>query len=332
VAFEIIKPGTKIDFLGQWRLWVGLSIALVVGGLVCAIPAVRGVHFGVDFAGGAEMHVKFASGVAVSDGTIRSALATLEVPLESLQVVNFGSESDFLVRFQGERAIAGSGQLNSAVTEKTDRVLAVQGALERTIGPLSVERVEFVGPKVGNELRNRGLQSMGLAFLLILAYVAFRFSASFAPGAVIALIHDVLVTSSIWVMLGLEFDLNVLAALLAIIGYSLNDTIIIYDRVRENMELHTGAEIKSLLNQSVNQTLSRTALTALISLGAVLSLLIAGGPAIRGFAGAMTIGTVVGTYSTIFIAAPMVMWLETRRRKSAKQVPKAAAKAGAKKR
>ncbi|HEU4431498.1 MAG TPA: protein translocase subunit SecF [Myxococcota bacterium] len=330
MSFEIIKPGTKIDFLGQWRIWVGLSIALIVGGLVCAIPAVRGVHFGVDFAGGAEMHVKFASGVSASDGAIRSALAPLG--LESLEAIQFGSESDYLVRFQGERVIAGADSRASALNERTDRVLAVQGALERAIGSLSVERVEFVGPKVGKELRNRGLQAMGLAFLLILAYVAFRFSASFAPGAVIALVHDVLVTSSIWVILGLEFDLNVLAALLAIIGYSINDTIIIYDRARENMELHTGAEIKALLNQSVNQTLSRTALTALISLGAVLSLLIAGGPAIRGFAGAMTIGTVVGTYSTIFIAAPMVMWLETRRRKRAKLVPKAPAKAGAKKR
>ncbi len=311
MAFEIIKPGTKIDFLGQWRIWVGISAALIVAGLICALPFVRGMHFGVDFAGGAEMHVRFNEGITPSDGQIRAALAPIE--LESLQVVTFGSPRDYLVRFQGERVIAGSGEAQSAVTEKTDRVLAVRGALERTVGALSVERVEFVGPKVGAELRNKGLVSMGLAFLVILAYVAFRFSASFAPGAVIALVHDVLVTSSIWVILGLEFDLNVLAALLAIIGYSLNDTIIIYDRVRENMELHTGVDIKQLLNESVNQTLSRTALTALISLGAVLSLLFAGGPAIRGFAGAMTIGTVVGTYSTIFIAAPLVMWLERRR-------------------
>jgi preprotein translocase subunit SecF len=226
--------------------------------------------------------------------------------------VKFGSGATTWC-LQGERSIAGSGAAVSVVNEKTDRVLGVRAALERSVGALSVERVEFVGPKVGEELRDRGLFSMAVAFLLILAYVAFRFSISFAPGAVIALVHDVLVTSSVWVILGLEFDLNVLAALLAIIGYSLNDTIIIYDRVRENMELHTGVEIKQVLNDSVNQTLSRTALTALISLGAVLSLLLAGGPAIRGFAGAMTIGTVVGTYSTIFIAAPLVMLLERRR-------------------
>jgi preprotein translocase SecF subunit len=271
------------------------------------------MHFGVDFAGGAELHVRFNEGVTASDGRIRAALAPID--LQSLQVVTFGSPRDYLVRFQGERVIAGAGEAQSAVTESTDRVLAVRGALERSVGALSVERVEFVGPKVGAELRNKGLLSMGLAFLVILAYVAFRFSASFAPGAVIALVHDVLV--------------NVLAALLAIIGYSLNDTIIIYDRVRENMELHTGVDIKQLLNESVNQTLSRTALTALISLGAVLSLLFAGGPAIRGFAGAMTIGTVVGTYSTIFIAAPLVMWLE-RRRVAAAGAP--AKKPGGKKR
>ena len=320
MSFEIIKPGTKIDFLSQWKLWVGLSTALVVAGFVCAVPAVRGIHFGVDFAGGAEMHVRFAE--AAGDGEIRTALDPLG--LDSLQVLGFGSDRDFLVRFQGERVIAGAGAEASAVNEQTDRVLAVQGALARSVGALSVERVEFVGPKVGAELRDRGLISMGVAFLLILAYVAFRFSISFAPGAVIALVHDVLVTSSIWVILGLEFDLNVLAALLAIIGYSLNDTIIIYDRVRENMEIHSGAEIKQILNDSVNQTLSRTALTALISLGAMLSLLIAGGPAIRGFAGAMTIGTVVGTYSTIFIAAPLVMWLERRRIASAGVAPRKA--------
>jgi preprotein translocase subunit SecF len=326
LSFEIIKPGTKIDFIGQWKLWVGLSIALIVTGLVCALPAVRGVHFGVDFAGGAEMHVRFVENV--SDGAIRSALDPLG--LDSLQVLQFGSARDYLVRFQGERVIAGDAADSSAINEQTDRVLAVQGALERSVGSLSVERVEFVGPKVGEELRDKGLISMGIAFLLILAYVAFRFSISFAPGAVIALVHDVLVTSSIWVILGLEFDLNVLAALLAIIGYSLNDTIIIYDRVRENMELHTGVEIKQLLNESVNQTLSRTALTALISLGAVLSLLIAGGSAIRGFAGAMTIGTVVGTYSTIFIAAPLVMLLERRRIAREGAAPKKAAVAAKK--
>jgi len=145
---------------------------------------------------------------------------------------------------------------------------------------------------------------------VILAYVSIRFSSRFAPGAVVAVVHDLLVTSGIFVILGLEFDLRVLAALLAIIGYSLNDTIIIYDRIRENMTLHTKAALPNLLNQSVNQTLSRTVLTSGTTLMALLSLYFLGGEVIRPFAFAMLIGVVVGTYSSIYIAAPLLLFLE----------------------
>ncbi len=169
-----------------------------------------------------------------------------------------------------------------------------------------------MGPKVGAELREAGLKAIAIACVLILIYIGFRFSVRFAPGAVVALIHDVSITGSIWILLGLEFDLRVLAALLAIIGYSLNDTIIVYDRIRENMELRTKYDLKEVLNHSVNQTLSRTLLTSLTTLAAVLSLLLLGGEVIRPFAMAMTIGILVGTYSSIFIASPSLLWLETR--------------------
>ena len=165
---------------------------------------------------------------------------------------------------------------------------------------------------MGAELREDGLKAIAIACLLILIYIGFRFSVRFAPGAVVALIHDVSITSSIWILLGLEFDLRVLAALLAIIGYSLNDTIIVYDRIRENMELRTKYDVKEVLNLSVNQTLSRTLLTSLTTLAAVLSLLLLGGEVIRPFALAMAIGIVVGTYSSIYIASPSLLWLETR--------------------
>jgi preprotein translocase subunit SecF len=193
----------------------------------------------------------------------------------------------------------------------------LEGALRSEIGPVEVERVEFVGPKVGAELRRDGLLALSVACLLILVYIGFRFSLRFAPGAVVALVHDVLVTSGIWVILGLEFDLRVLAALLAIIGYSLNDTIIVYDRIRENTELRTTRELESVLNRSVNQTLSRTLLTSLTTLLAVLSLLAVGGPVIRPFALCMAIGIAVGTYSSIFVAAPTLLWLEQRYGKGA---------------
>lgn len=193
-----------------------------------------------------------------------------------------------------------------------DSLRRLVGALESEIGPVELERVEFVGPKVGAELRRAGLQALGLACLLILAYIAFRFSTRFAPGAVVALVHDVLITAAIWVMLGLEFDLRVLAALLAIVGYSLNDTIIVYDRIRENMEIRTTHNLVDVLNQSVNQTLSRTLLTSITTLLAVLSLLVLGGEVIRPFALAMAIGIVVGTYSSVFVAAPTLLFLESR--------------------
>ncbi len=199
-----------------------------------------------------------------------------------------------------------------AVDETTDRVVALQAQLERAIGPLTVERVEFVGPRVGEELRRDGLMAIGIACLLILIYITFRFSMRFAPGAVIALVHDLTITASLWILLGLEFDLRVLAALLAILGYSLNDTIIVFDRIRENLEIRTKHDLAEVLNQSVNQTLSRTLITSGSTLGAVLALLFLGGPVIQPFALAMAIGIVVGTYSSIYIAAPTLLWLEKR--------------------
>ena len=180
------------------------------------------------------------------------------------------------------------------------------------IGAHDVQRGEFVGPRVGSELRRDGVSALGLACLLILAYITFRFSARFAPGAIVALVHDIGITAGLFVIFGLEFDLRVLAALLAILGYSLNDTIIIYDRLRENMELRTKFNLEDVLNRSVNQTLSRTVLTSGTTLAAVLALLFLGGEVLRPFAIAMVIGVFGGTYSSVFIAAPTLLFLETR--------------------
>jgi len=327
VPFEIIKPGTHIDFIGKWRLCVLLSSLLILAGLV-AIP-IKGVHLGIDFAGGTEVLVKFRE--PTDEGRVREVLR--EVPgVKGLSVVRYGEPADneFLVRFQNEAldvavqepaAPSPAGDASPQDEEasvspearaKMDVIAAVMGALDGAIGSAEQLRVDFVGPRVGAELREDGIKSLLYASIAILIYVAFRFSSRFAPGAIIAVIHDLLITAGVFVILGLEFDLRVLAAMLAILGYSLNDTIIIYDRIRENMELRTARDLPSVLNESVNQTLSRTILTSGTTLVAIGSLYLLGGDVIRPFAFAMLIGVVVGTYSSIYIAAPTLLLLEER--------------------
>jgi preprotein translocase subunit SecF len=333
VPFELVPQGTHIDFIGKRHLAIGISLLMLLAGVI-AVP-INGVKLGIDFQGGTEMQVLFENQIAADEGAIRKVVG--DCGIEAASVVRYGEATgrEFLIRFQ-EGAVATAGGEHCPLTpeqsaalaqaklagggggdegEKGETIDKLAYALTNAIGPLSggePERVEFVGPRVGSELRAAGLKSLLVACVLILIYIAFRFSARFAPGAVIALVHDVLITSGIFVILGLEFDLQVLAALLAILGYSLNDTIIIYDRIRENMELRTKFDLVDVLNQSVNQTLSRTVLTSGTTMLSVLALLVLGGEVIRPFAVAMAIGIVVGTYSSIFIASPTLLWLERR--------------------
>jgi preprotein translocase subunit SecF len=329
-VYELIKPGTKIDFIGKWKICVAIStVAILIGVIGLWKP---GVRLGVDFAGGTEMQVRFTGEGAVSDDPIRNVMQGLGI--ESDAVVRVGEGNEFLLKFKGERRIEGETPEGGTppggggeITADTDRIIRLQQELAQKIGPLEVERVEFVGPKVGEELRDDGLAAIGIACLLILIYVAFRFTPRFAPGAVVALLHDVAVTSAVWIVFGLEFDLRVLAALLAVLGYSLNDTIVVYDRIRENMELHTKSDLVEVLNRSVNETLSRTLLTGVTSLGAVLALLVFGGEVVRPFALAMLIGILVGTYSSVYIASPILLLLERRRGPASAPRARAAAKA-----
>ena len=331
--FELIKPGTHIDFIGKRRIAAALSILLLLAGALAALPQVRGVRFGIDFAGGNEVQVLFPENPEAEEGAIRSVVAACGLP--DATVIRYG-ESDvpeFLIRFrpleEGEVVQSDACPISPAQRDELEALRAELGeeggggkqgeliqrlemALGSAIGPVQQQRVEYVGPRVGAELRRDGLLALFWACLFILIYIGFRFSMRFAPGAVVALVHDIGVTAGLFVIFGLEFDLRVLAALLAIIGYSLNDTIIIYDRIRENMELHTKHDLVDVLNRSVNQTLSRTVLTSGTTLAALLSLLFLGGEVIRPFALAMTIGVVVGTYSSVFIAAPTLLLLERR--------------------
>ena len=314
MPFELIPDGTKIDFLGRRKICLMLSLLLIGAGIV-AVFVRGGVPMGIDFRGGTELQVLFDEGVAVDEAAVRAVVD--ETGIEGATVVRFGDgdESEFLIQFPGELDDISEAEAAAGVdgaTAKNDRVGRLEGALRGAIGDFKTQRVEFVGPKVGAELRRDGIRVLFWSALAILAYVAFRFSTRFAPGAIVAVVHDLTITGGILVILGIEFDLRILAAMLAILGYSLNDTIIIYDRIRENMEVRTTANLEDVLNLSVNQTLSRTFLTSITTMLAVGCLYLLGGDVIRPFATAMLIGVLVGTYSSIFIASPMLLFLEER--------------------
>jgi len=318
--FEIIKPDTHIDFMGRRKLFVGLSFALLIVGLL-AVP-LRGIRTGIDFSGGTELQVAFAGDAPVDEGAIRAAVADFGV--ENADVVRFGGlgTREFLIKFQGDLRPPGSEPASEPQAELTPDqraagLAAFESALESGIGPLEVQRVEFVGPKVGEDLRRDGMLAMVLSWIAILIYIGFRFSLSYAPGAVVGLIHDIAVTCGIWVLLGFQFDLQVLAALLTLVGYSINDTIVVYDRIRENLAVRTKHDLEKVVNDALNQTLSRTILTGLTTLSALLALIVLGGPVIRPFALVMFIGIVIGTYSSLFVAAPIMIWVEQRRARAA---------------
>ena len=313
MPFEIVPSGTHINFLGHRRICLAISLALIALGIVAVL--VRGsVPMGIDFVGGTEIQLLFDDDVQAQEAEIRDV--TREAGFSDASVVRFGEEgsNEFLVRFKADPGTAQAVESD----EPTDglaantRIIQLESAIRARIGGFTEQRVEFVGPKVGAELRSDGANALLFSALAILAYVAFRFNARFAPGAVVAVVHDLAITGGLLVIAGVEFDLRILAAMLAILGYSLNDTIIIYDRIRENMELHTTADLEEVLNTSVNQTLSRTVLTSITTILALLSLYFLGGEVIQPFAFAMLIGVLVGTYSSIFIASPLLLFLEGR--------------------
>ncbi len=317
MPFELIPSGTQIDFLGRRHVCLGISLALIALG-IGAVVWRGGIPMGIDFVGGTEIQLLFEDSVDVDESRLREVVR--EAGFEDASVVRFGElgSKDFLIRFKADpnqaAGTSGAGPDEESVDglAANTRIIQLEKTVRDRIGEFSEQRVEFVGPRVGAELRSDGLNALFYSALAILAYVAFRFNARFAPGAVVAVIHDLTVTGGLLVLFGVEFDLRILAAMLAILGYSLNDTIIIYDRIRENMELHTKADLVELLNNSVNQTLSRTVLTSLTTLLTLLSLYFLGGEVIRPFAEAMLIGVFVGTYSSIFIASPLLLFLEER--------------------
>ncbi|MBY5980080.1 protein translocase subunit SecF [Ferrimonas balearica] len=283
--FELLKVKGTIDFLKHAKVVSLLSVVLVVASLVSL--GVRGINWGLDFTGGYVIEVNY--GKAVSPADLRRAVEGQDI--EGAVVQQFGSARDLIVRIPPK---AGEG--NELVTK-------VEAAAKGLGNGAEIKRVEFVGPQVGKELAEQGGLAVLVALICILAYVAARFEWRLALGAVIALAHDVIVTLGVFSLLQMEFDLTVLAALLAVVGYSLNDTIVVFDRVRENFRKMRKGSPEHVVNTSVTQTMSRTIITTGTTLAVVVALFLLGGTMIHGFATALLLGIGVGTYSSIYVAS-----------------------------
>lgn len=300
---QLIKPDTNIDFVGKRKLALVVSAVLILVGIASLIVK-GGPDYGIDFAGGTLVQVQFSQD---TDPTaIKDALTRLE--LGSLVVQSFGdNQNEFLIRVEN-----ATGELEGLSGQ-------ILSALETTFAESSVDirRVEMVGPQVGKDLRGKGLKAILYAMLGILVYISWRFEFRFAVGAIIALLHDVIITLGAFSVFGKEIDLPIIAAFLAIIGYSLNDTIIVYDRIRENLGKHNKESFSFIVNRSVNETLSRTLLTSGTTLLVVLALFILGGGVIHNFAFAMLVGVMIGTYSSIFVASPVLIFWDERKKASA---------------
>ena len=277
-----------INFVGNRRYALIFSAILLVVSI--ASIGFQGLKFGIDFTGGTLIELGYEKTADLED--IRSKLTSANYKGTNVQY--FGSDTEVLIQLEPQTAT--SAQLSSSII--------------RMLGDgLDVRRVEFVGPKVGEELTNDGGLAMLYALIGILIYVAFRFEYRFALGSIAALVHDVIITIGIFSLLQIEFDLTVLAAILAVIGYSLNDTIVVFDRIRENFLSTRHIEPSPIVNDALNQTLSRTLMTSLTTLIVLLALFYLGGEVIHSFAGALIIGVVIGTYSSIYVASSMILAL-----------------------
>ena len=292
---EIVSKNLNIDFMSVRKGAVLLSIVWLVAAAVAI--AVRGLNFGIDFTGGTLIEVGYAQDVQLD--SVRQSLT--EGGFKGAAVQRFGTLRDVLIRLAPD-AVGGDDS-----AQLSDRVFA---ALSRSApGQVELRRVEFVGPQVGDELAEDGALAVLVALIAILMYVAMRFEWRFAVGAVAALAHDVLFTVGLFALLQIEFDLPVLAAVLAVIGYSLNDTIVIFDRVRENFRKMRKGTPGDIVNASINQTMARTIMTSGTTLVVLLALFFLGGENIHGFSLALIVGVVIGTYSTIYVASAVALWL-----------------------
>ena len=321
-TMQLFRKTTTFDFLG-WR-----KLALIISGCLIVVSiaslSLRGLNFGIDFTGGTLVEVGYPTAVEIEEA--RNLL--LGSGFEDSVVQHFGTPEDILVRLPSTALSedGSSAELSSRVMEvlrqpygesliDSTNLSTQQCVSDGVVSDCKIQmrRVEFVGPQIGDELANQGGLAMLYALLGILIYVTFRFEWRFAVGSIVALVHDVIITIGVFALFQLEFSLPVLAAVLAVIGYSLNDTIVVCDRIRENFRKMRKSDVIEIMNRAINQTLPRTLLTSLTTLLVVCTLLILGGEVIRGFSVALLIGVLIGTYSSIFVASPTILVLGIKR-------------------
>ncbi len=289
---EFFKGNKVHDFMGKSKAFLAFSVLMVL--VSYALLFTKGLHYGIDFAGGTIVQVKYDAPAPIA--TIREGIAK-DARFASASVTEFGSAEEVVIRIPTTSTAVGN-DIGDSVRE-----------LLKGSGNFEVRRVDMVGPKVGSELREKGLMAMGLSILAILIYIAFRFEWRFAVASIFALVHDVSIALGMIALFQVDVNLDILAALLTILGYSLNDTIIVFDRIREGIRGSKMYDLFTIINESVTNTLSRTTLTSLTTFFVVLTLFLFGGEIIHGFSFTMLVGVVVGTYSSIFVASPFLKWL-----------------------
>ncbi len=299
----------NFNFINYFKKFNLLSIILFILSVLFII--FKGLNYGIDFKGGTLIEIRLENkDIRVSD--IRDSLKKID--LGDINVKNFGSDSDFLIKI--EKKMNNNETLISQIKTTINQSLNEE---------VNYRRVESVGPKVSAELLKSGVISIGLALLMMLFYIWFRFEWQFSLGSIVALFHDVIITLGIFSLLSIEINLSIVAAVLTIVGYSMNDTVVIYDRIRENLSKYNKLEINQISNLSVNETLSRTLITSVTTLLALFSIFILGGEILKGFSFAMILGVIIGTYSSIFVASPILKYLKvtykTLEKKEEKIVP-----------
>ncbi|WP_170770422.1 protein translocase subunit SecF [Ruegeria lacuscaerulensis] len=304
MRLKLVPQETSFDFFSRWKVWLGISGLMMV--LAFTSFMLQGLNFGIDFRGGTTIRTQSAQEIDV--GAYRDAIAPLElgdVTITEIFDPTFGEDENVaMIRVQAQ----AEAEAVSAAT-----VTAVEEALKAAAPDIQFVSVESVGPKVSGELIQTAVIAVVLAIGAVLVYIWLRFEWQFALGAVAALVHDVILTIGIFSELQIRFDLAIIAALLTIVGYSLNDTVVVFDRVRENLRKYKKKDLKEVLNISINETLSRTVMTSVTTLLALISLYVLGGDVIRGFVFAMIWGVIVGTYSSVFVASTILLWLGVKR-------------------
>lgn len=288
---EFFKYTRTFNFMGKSKLAMILSIILVLGSY--ALLATKGLNYGIDFAGGTIVQVKYDTTAPIDN--MRDKLKSNEI-FNGSSITEFGSPDEVVIRMK-----TTTGNVTVDIGDITREALKGTGNYE-------IRRVDIVGPKVGSELKEKGIMSLVLAIIGILIYVAFRFEWRFGVASIVALVHDVSIALGAITLVGLDVNLDVLAALLTILGYSLNDTIIVFDRIREGVVGNRNKELSDTINESITRTLARTTLTSLTTFFVVFTLFIYGGEIIHAFAFTLLVGVIVGTYSSVFVASPILLW------------------------